>query len=87
MIGDYMKKNYNFCIFLFLFSFAVRLITISVFNTPIESDFKLMYDAALEIINGTNNYLTTPYFISWGYQMGHVLYQVFLLSIINSPFF
>lgn len=82
-----MKKNYNFCIFLFLFSFAVRLITISVFNTPIESDFKLMYDAALEIINGTNNYLTTPYFISWGYQMGHVLYQVFLLSIINSPFF
>ena len=80
------KKN-KFIIFLFLFSFIIRLGVIVLVETPIISDFKMMYDAALEIVNGTDSYKSMSYFITWGYQMGHVLYQAVLLNIINSVFF
>ena len=85
-IKKWIKEN-EFIIFLFLFSFIIRLGVILLVDTPIISDFKVMYDAALEIVNGTDSYKSMGYFITWGYQMGHVLYQVFLLSIINSVFF
>ena len=49
------------------------------------SDFKMMYDAALEIVNGTDSYKSMSYFITWGYQMGHVLYQAVLLNIKQYP--
>ena len=85
-IKKWIKEN-KFIIFLFLFSFIIRLGVVLLVDTPIISDFKAMYDAALEIVNGTDSYKSTGYFITWGYQMGHVLYQAFLLSIINSAFF
>ncbi len=83
---DFFKKN-KFIIFLFCFSFIIRFIYILIAKTPIVSDFKVMYDASLEIINGTSNYKGMSYFINWGYQMGHVLYQAFLLNICNSVLF
>lgn len=82
----WIKEN-KFIVFIFLFSFVLRLGVIVLVETPVISDFKLMYDAALEIVNGTDSYKSMGYFITWGYQMGHVLYQAFLLSIINSAFF
>lgn len=83
-----LKFNFNyFFIFLFVLSFITRLIAIIVIDTPIFSDFKTMYDASVELVNGTRNYLNTPYFTMWGYQMGHVLYQALLLKFINSVFF
>lgn len=85
-LKKWIKEN-KFIIFLFLFSLIIRLGVILLVDTPIISDFKVMYDAALEIVNGTDSYKSMGYFITWGYQMGHVLYQAFLLSIINSVFF
>lgn len=43
-----------------------------------------MLDASKELVNGTDAYKSMPYFICWGYQMGHVIYQAILLNIINS---
>lgn len=85
-VKRWIKEN-KFIIFLFLFSFIIRLGVIVLVETPIISDFKMMYDAALEIVNGTDSYKSMSYFITWGYQMGHVLYQAVLLNIINSVFF
>ena len=85
-IKKWVKEN-KFIVFIFLFSFIIRLGVILLVDTPIISDFKMMYDAALEVVNGTDSYKSMGYFITWGYQMGHVLYQAFLLSIINSVFF
>ena len=82
-----MKKLNSFIIFLFLFSFITRLIVILTINTPIISDFKTMYEASLELINATNNYKNSIYFINWAYQMGHVVYQSILLSVINNVVF
>ena len=85
-IKKFVKEN-KFIVFLFLFSFIIRFITIAVVDTPIISDFKMMYDASLELINGTSNYKEFSYFLLWGYQMGHVIYQAILLFFINSVFF
>lgn len=82
----FLKKN-HFIIFLFSLSLIIRLIYILYIDTPIISDFKTMYDASLELLNGTSNYKTSPYFLLWGYQMGHVFYQYLLLSIFNNVTF
>lgn len=83
---DFYKK-YKFPIYLFIFSFILRLILVLTINTPIISDFKTMYDASLELLNNTTNYKKMSYFIDWGYQMGHVIYQFLLLKIYNSVTF
>ena len=80
---NFIKKN-KFIIFLFSLAFIIRLIYVLIIDTPIISDFKTMYDASLELINGTTNYKNMPYFLLWSYQMGHVIYQALLLSICNS---
>lgn len=82
-----LSDKKKFIIFLFCFSFIIRLIYILIVRTPIESDFKLMYDASLELVNGTSNYKSMAYFINWGYQMGHVFYQAIFLYFFKSAFF
>lgn len=85
-IKKWLKEN-KFIIGLFLFSFIIRLFTIVVVDTPIISDFKTMFDAAMEIVNGTDSYKEMSYFLTWGYQMGHVLYEAILLLFVKSASF
>ena len=82
-IKDFLKKHKTI-IFLFLFSLIIRICVITVIDTPVISDFKTMLDASVELLNGTTSYKSMPYFINWAYQMGHVIYQALLLSIINN---
>ncbi len=74
-------------IFLFLFSFIIRMCIVLLITPPVISDFKTMLDASIELVNNTSSYRNMPYFITWGYQIGHVVYQAILLSIINSVTF
>ena len=46
-VKKWIKEN-KFIICLFLFSFLIRLGVVIFIDTPIFSDFKLMYEAALE---------------------------------------
>ena len=85
-IKKFYQKN-KFPIYLFIFSFILRLIIVTLIDTPIISDFKTMYDASFELINHTSNYKSKAYFLYWGYQMGHVIYQYLLLLICKSPLF
>lgn len=82
-IKNWLSKH-KIIIFLFSFALIIRLAVILSINTPIISDFKTMLDASKELVKGTQTYKTMPYFICWGYQMGHVIYQAIFLSIINS---
>lgn len=77
-------SKHKIIIFLFLFAFVIRIGVILWIDTPVISDFKTMLDASKELVNGTDAYKSMPYFIYWGYQMGHVIYQAILLNIINS---
>ena len=80
-------KRHSFMIGLFLFSFFLRLLVVLCIHTDIVSDFGLMYKASLELVSGTRDYLNNVYFLTWAYQMGHVVYQALLLSIIESVTF
>lgn len=82
-IKEWIPKH-KIIIFLFLFAFVIRIGVILWIDTPVISDFKTMLDASKELVNGTDAYKSMPYFICWGYQMGHVIYQAILLNIINS---
>ena len=82
-IKEWISKH-KIIIFLFLFAFVIRIGVILWMDTPVISDFKTMLDASKELVNGTDAYKSMPYFICWGYQMGHVIYQAILLNIINS---
>lgn len=82
-IKEWISKH-KIIIFLFLFAFVIRIGVILWIDTPVISDFKTMLDASKELVNGTDAYKSMPYFICWGYQMGHVIYQAILLNIINS---
>lgn len=82
-IKEWVSKH-KIIIFLFLFAFVIRIGVILWIDTSVISDFKTMLDASKELVNGTDAYKSMPYFICWGYQMGHVIYQAILLNIINS---
>ena len=82
-VVEFLKKH-KLVLFLFFFSFLIRIGVVLWIDTPVISDFKTMYEASLELLNGTTAYKSMPYFLTWGYQMGHVIYQTLLLAIINS---
>ncbi|MDD3241569.1 MAG: hypothetical protein PHQ64_02145 [Bacilli bacterium] len=85
-LKDILNKN-KFIFSLFFVSLLLRIIVVIFIKTDIISDFKTMYDASVELLNKTSNYKNSIYFLTWGYQMGHVLYQTLILSLINSPLF
>ena len=88
VIGIYLftskVKIKNFSLFLFIYSFIVRLIAVLLLKTPIESDFKTLYDASINLLNNDLSFNVLQYFKLWGYQTGQVVYQAFLLSIWNN---
>ena len=80
-------KFKKFTLFLFIYSLIVRVISVLLLKTPIESDFKVLYDASINLLNGDLSFNQIPYFKSWGYQIGQVVYQTGLLKICNSILF
>ena len=77
----------NFSVFLFLFSLITRIIAVLLVEIPIQSDYYIMYDAAISAINGDFSFGKSFYFSNWGYQLGHVFYQAFMLKIFNNVLF
>lgn len=83
----YKFKTKHFAIFLFVVSFLLRLIAVMLIKTPIISDFAVMYNASKQMLIGDNSHIYSGYFLTWGYQMGHVIYQFLLLKICDSVLF
>lgn len=77
----------HFGIFIFLVALIIRIISVIVLNVDICDDFKTMYMASTDLINGNLSFLKDSYFVYFSYQLGHVVYQAFLLKIINSVLF
>ena len=69
----------KFGLFIFIISLIIRIVSILYLDTQVTDDFKLMFDASRSLINGNLAFLNTPYFKTFTYQLGHVLYQAFLL--------
>ncbi len=64
------------------------MVVILLVNTPLEHDFKTMFEAASAINRGAFDVIkTSDYFQLFGYQLGHTLYMSFFLKIFKSAFF
>lgn len=77
-------KFKNFTTFLILFSLITKLIVVFVIQTPLDSDFALMYQTAQDILQFGLAVPKASYYNLWGYQIFHVLYETLILSICNT---
>lgn len=77
----------HFPVLLLVFSFLIRLFFILTVNTPVESDFYVMYEAAKQFSKGDMSFGNTDYFQCWGGQTGLVIFNGMLLKIWNNIFF
>ena len=80
-------KVKRFWILLLVVSFLIRLAAIVVFNFPQTTDFKLMYECALQFVNHDFSWNSSAYFMMWPYQSGFVVYEGLLLKLINNIYF
>ena len=65
-----VKCNKLFPVYLFLFAFIIRLIWILSIDTQPISDFKIMYEGAMDIVNGNKDaLLNNYYFNTWVYHL------------------
>ena len=91
IIGIYLfiknEKIKRFALFIFIFSFLIRLLSIIFLKVEIVDDFKTMLDASNNLLNGDLSFVNSFYFTAFPYQLGHVLYQTGLLKIFNDVFF
>lgn len=81
------KSNKRFLWTITIVSFAVRFLIIIIMPTAPQSDFAVLYNAAVALLDGENTMINSAYFIRWGYQTGPVMYLYCLLKIYNEIFF
>ena len=79
--------NHKFLLFPFFVSLLLRIFMVFMIDVPVNSNYKMMYDASLELISHTGSYKSCLYFFTFGYQLGYVFLQSILLSIVNSVLF
>lgn len=78
----------KFGLFVFVVSFILRVAVVILFDTPIISDYSVMFNTAKEIASGNLNIAaSSEYMLRWGYQMGYTLFMSLLLLIINNVLF
>ncbi len=80
-------KIKNFYIFLILFCLITKIISILILNNPILADYYIMLEASKKVLVHDFSFVNDYYFLSWGYQIFHVLYQALMLRIINNILF
>lgn len=79
------SKRDNWLLAIFFTALSIRIVFICIIDTPIISDFKLQFDAAMQFAEGNMEWSTQPYFMRWGYQCGWVIFEGFVLKIWNNP--
>lgn len=63
---------------------AVRVGYMLAIQTPIRSDFRLLYEAARGVLAGDMSWTETEYFRWWGYQIPFVAYEALVLKLFGS---
>ncbi|WP_242835325.1 hypothetical protein [Ruminiclostridium papyrosolvens] len=70
-----------FVMLLFIIAFCLKGFVAVRYNAIPQSDFKLIYNAAIKFAQGDFSFSNTKYFSLWSYQTGIVLYYGFLLKL------
>ena len=83
-----IRDTKKFVVLLFIIAFVVRYLWIIFVDTYPTSDFKIMYDAALELAKGNyESVFYTGYFSVWVYQLGFTGYLAIILKLFNNSLF
>ena len=76
--------TFRFSIAIFLGAFIIKAFLAISVSTPPISDFAIFYNAAIDVINGKKSFDNTPYFATWAYQMGPVLYYAAIMKLFGT---
>ncbi len=68
---------------LFILAFLAKGWLAWYLKTPLESDFKVFYDAALRVAGGNLDLTYSAYFRAWPYQSGIVLYYTAIVKAMG----
>jgi len=77
-------KSGSFCLLVFSFALLLRVACILCINTPPESDFRVLFNAARTYSAGDYTFSNDNYFYEWAYQTGFVIYQGIVIKILGA---
>ncbi|MED1402720.1 glycosyltransferase family 39 protein [Bacillus mycoides] len=84
--NKYMSKVV-FSISLIFLAFSIRLIWVLNIQTPVETDFAMMYNSAVQAAKGDFSFTQSTYYTSWVYQLGFTMYQAFIIKLFGEGTF
>ncbi|EEL79284.1 Integral membrane protein [Bacillus cereus AH1271] len=84
--NKYMSKLI-FTIALIILAFSIRFIWFLNIQTPIESDFAMMYNGAVQATKGDFSFAQSIYYTSWVYQLGFTMYQALIINLFGEGTF
>lgn len=84
--NKYMSKL-AFSISLIILTFSIRLIWVLNIQTPVETDFAMMYHSAIQAAKGDFSFAQNTYYTSWVYQLGFTMYQAFIIKLFGEGTF
>lgn len=86
LANKYLSKV-TFIVLLAICTFTLRCIWILKISTPIESDFAVMYNSAIQAAQGDYSFTSSAYYTSWVYQLGFTMYQAFIINVLGNNTF
>ncbi len=84
LIIPYRCKIPHFLTVLFVLSCIVHVIAVFVVQTPVESDFAMLYQAAQKAAVGDFSFQNHGYFYRWAYQTVFVLWEAVIVRLTGS---
>jgi 4-amino-4-deoxy-L-arabinose transferase-like glycosyltransferase len=79
--------NRSFLILLAATAFLLRLGWILWIQTPVESDFAMMYSSAVQAVKGDFSFSQNGYFSAWVYQLGFTMYEALIIRLFGENLF
>ncbi|MED2935633.1 glycosyltransferase family 39 protein, partial [Bacillus wiedmannii] len=86
IVNKYFSKV-TFIALLAICVFTLRRIWILKISTPIESDFAVMYNSAVQAAQGDYSFTSSAYYTAWVYQLGFTMYQAFIIDLLGNNTF
>lgn len=84
LVAPYKCKIPHFLPLLLILSTLVHVIAVFAVQTPLESDFAMLYQAAQKAAAGDFSFQHHGYFYRWAYQTGFVLWEAVILRVTGS---
>ncbi|MDO4271294.1 MAG: glycosyltransferase family 39 protein [Eubacteriales bacterium] len=75
----------RFTLLLLIGGIVLRFAIAFVLHPPLESDFKMMFEAAQSLLAGDKSFLDSVYFSLWAYQSVFVAWEAMWLALWNNP--